>query len=116
MLAARDGWRVTLAEKRNKPPPDWVDEEPLLLVHHLFYLRAFWHLHRDRQFAESFYGPIPWSSTVAYSDRCGLTGVSADMFVEVIGALDTHWLVEQRKLQEAEQRRSKATSRSGRVS
>lgn len=58
-------------------------------------MRAFANLSTCRAIGMAV-GPIPWRDAVAYADRAGLDEEAAEVFVEVISALDADYLAEQR--------------------
>lgn len=56
-----------------------------------FYLDAFFRLSTERAIGMAV-GPIPWHHVVAYADRAGLAGEAAELFVQVIAAMDRGYL------------------------
>jgi len=37
-------------------------------------------------------GPLPWETIATYADRIGLAGTAAEMFCELLAALDDEYL------------------------
>ena len=69
------------------PPPEWFLEQPEVLEGDAFYLKAFDRLSTCRP-AGAGLGRIPWTASIQYAERAGLTLDMADAFVSIIEAMD----------------------------
>ncbi len=93
-------WELEYAEKeysiqsgieKNRPLPDWFENEPLLLPGDEFYIGAFHNLGTCRQYGMTV-GPIPWNIIVEYAALHELDNELTKGFVKIISEMDKAYL------------------------
>lgn len=61
-----------------------------------FFLTAFYRLSTERSVGMGV-GPIPWSKIIDYGERYGFTGLSLDLFLDIIERMDSHYTAQAAK-------------------
>ena len=92
---------IKAREAKGLPPPDWVENEPLLYPGDDFYLNAFYQLNSCRTFDGATPGQIPWDKIVLYADRHGLEPDVSKLFEHVLSDMDSAYLEWYAKRQKA---------------
>lgn len=102
---SEDGWQVSVAIEKGRPPPSWfLEVEPDIYEGDEFYLKAFNELSTCRHVGSST-GPIPWRDVMAYAEHKGLDEDVADVFLQVIREMDAGYLNWIKENQEKENRK-----------
>jgi hypothetical protein len=103
-------WELDYSEKafsiqsraaRGLPPPEWLENEPIMAPGDEFYLTAFYQLSSCRQVGGDLPGSIPWDKIVQYADRRQLDPDVARAFEHIMQAMDEGYLQWYQKRQKA---------------
>lgn len=89
MRLARDGFQIEAAKAKNKPMPEWVNEEPEIQPLDAFFIQAFDDLNTCRHDG----GAIPWRDIMVYGkEYVGLDNLTISSFVKIMREMDSVFL------------------------
>lgn len=71
--------------------PEFLQNEPTVADHLLFFYDAFWELDSERQLG-MVAGPVPWSSIMLYANTLCLDEYQTDLLMYFIRAMDRVYL------------------------